>query len=195
MRLPSAFYDRDAREVAPELLNKILVHIDRDGSVRSGRIVETEAYIGSGDPASHSANGRTPRNEVMFGEPGRLYVYFTYGMHWCANAVCEPEGSGAAVLIRALEPLVGVEEMRAVRPAAKRDRDLCNGPAKLCQALGLGREHNGADLVTGGRGVTIWDDGRPAPEAPNQATRIGISTGADHPWRWYVPGNPHVSRR
>jgi DNA-3-methyladenine glycosylase len=184
-----AFYRRDPRAVAPELLNKVLVH-----GGRAGRIVEAEAYCGAEDPGAHSYRGMTPRNRVMFGPPGHLYVYFTYGMHWCANAVCGQEGVGVAVLLRALAPLAGLDEMRAVRPAARRDRDLCSGPAKLCQALGLDRSFDGADLVAGDRGVTILDDGTPPPDQPGQGLRIGLSAGAEHPWRWWVRGDPNVSR-
>ena len=183
------FYARDPRVVGPALLNKVLVR----GS-RAGRIVEVEAYCGSEDPGSHAYRGLTPRNRVMFGPPGGLYVYFTYGMHWCANAVCGDEGEGVAVLLRALAPLDGLDEMRAVRPAAKRDRDLCSGPAKLCQAFGLDRAFDGADLVSGDRGVVIVDDGTPPPATPVQTTRIGLSAGAEHRWRWHVAGDPNVSR-
>jgi DNA-3-methyladenine glycosylase len=187
--VPRDFYRRDPREVAPALLNKVLVHGNR-----SGRIVEAEAYCGAEDPGAHSYRGPTARNRVMFGPPGGLYVYFTYGMHWCANAVCGDEGVGVAVLLRALAPLEGIEEMRAARPAARRDRDLCSGPAKLCQALGLDRRFDGADLVTGDRGVSIVDDGTPPPDQPGQGLRIGLSAGAEHPWRWWVRGDPNVSR-
>ena len=183
------FYARDPRVVGPALLNKVLVR----GS-RAGRIVEVEAYCGSEDPGSHAYRGLTPRNRVMFGPPGGLYVYFTYGMHWCANAVCGDEGEGVAVLLRALAPLDGLDEMRAVRPAAKRERDLCSGPAKLCQAFGLDRAFDGADLVSGDRGVVIVDDGTPPPATPVQTTRIGLSAGAEHRWRWHVAGDPNVSR-
>lgn len=183
------FYGRDPRVVAPELLNKVLVHGER-----AGRIVEVEAYCGAEDPGSHSYRGMTDRNRVMFGPAGGLYVYFTYGMHWCANAVCGEDGEGAAVLLRALAPLAGLEEMWAARPAARRERDLCSGPAKLCQALGLDRAFDGADLVTGDRGITILDDGTPSPAEPRQGVRIGLSAGAEHPWRWWVPDDPNVSR-
>jgi DNA-3-methyladenine glycosylase len=186
--VPRSFYRRDSREVGPELLNKVLVH-----GGRAGRIVEVEAYCGSEDPGAHSYRGKTARNQVMFGPPGGLYVYFTYGMHWCANAVCGEAGVGIAVLLRALAPLEGLDEMRAARPAARRDRDLCSGPAKLCQALGIDRAFDGSDLVTGDRGVTIVDDGVAPPTDPVRTTRIGLSAGAEHPWRWYVAGDPNVS--
>ena len=191
------FYRRDPREVAPELLNKLLVRRASDGEAsedRVGRIVEVEAYCGGIDPGSHAYRGMTARNRTMFGPPGGLYVYFTYGMHWCANAVCGEEGEGLAVLLRALAPVAGVDAMRAVRPRARRDRDLCSGPAKLCQALGLGREFDGADLVNGDRGVVVGDDSTPPPAELAQTTRVGLSAGGDHPWRWHVPGDPNVSR-
>jgi DNA-3-methyladenine glycosylase len=120
-------------------------------------------------------------------------VYFTYGMHWCANVVCGDEGEGLAVLLRALSPQSGVEAMFAARPGARRARDLCSGPAKLCQALGLDGSFDGADLVHADRGVWVGDDGTPPPAHPFQTTRIGLSAGAEHPWRWCVPGDPHVS--
>jgi DNA-3-methyladenine glycosylase len=183
------FYARDPRLVAPELLNKVLVHGNR-----AGRIVEVEAYVGQHDPGSHAYRGMTARNRTMFGPPGGLYVYFTYGMHWCANAVCAEDGVGEAVLLRALAPVAGLDGMWAARPAARRERDLCSGPAKLCQALGLDGTFDGSDLVTGDRGVTIHDDGTPPPARPVQTTRIGLSAGAEHPWRWYVPADPNVSR-
>ena len=136
----------DPLAVAPWLLNKVVVRGER-----SGRIVEVEAYHGANDAASHAYRGLTPRTAVMFGPPGFLYVYFTYGMHWCANVVCGPEGEAAAVLIRALAPMGGLAAMRAARPAARLERDLCNGPAKLCQALGITGADNGADLLTPAR--------------------------------------------
>ncbi len=190
-RLPRRFYARDAREVAPELLNKVLVR-----GRRRGRIVEVEAYVGDGtDPASHSHRGPTKRNATMFGPPGHLYVYFTYGMHWCCNAVCDPPGTSSAVLIRAVEPLADLETMQVLRPRARRDRDLTNGPAKVCQAFGIGGDHDGADLVRpSAGGPAIVDDGAPPPEGPIATTRVGLSSGADLPWRWYVEGNRWVSR-
>ncbi len=192
------FYRRDPRVVAPELLNKLLVRRGDDPAGgtedRVGRIVEVEAYCGEIDPGSHAYRGMTPRNRTMFGPPGGLYVYFTYGMHWCANAVCGDEGEGLAVLLRALAPVDGLDAMRAVRPRARRDRDLCSGPAKLCQALGLDRAFDGSDLVTGDKGVVVCDDGTPPPGTPVRTARVGLSAGAEHPWRWYVPGDPNVSR-
>src|SRR6476469_6213097 len=190
-RLPRAFYRRDPREVAPDLLNKVLVA--NDG--RRARIVETEAYCGAFDAAAHTYRGQTARNAVMFGVPGLLYVYFTYGMHYCCNAVCGEEGEGVAVLLRAAAPMQGIERMRRARgAAARRDRDLCNGPAKLCQAFGLDRAHDGADLVTVDRGVTIADDDTPPPSRPANSRRVGLTAGAEHPWRWFVDGDVNVSR-
>lgn len=158
---------------------------------RSGRIVETEAYLAREDPAAHSYRGPTKRNATMWGPPGHLYVYFSYGMHWCANASC---GDGRAVLLRALAPLEGVEAMRLARAKAKRDRDLTNGPARLTQALGILGQHDGADLVTGDHGIVIVDDGTPPPEHPVVTPRIGITKAASEPWCFYVPGEPNVSR-
>jgi len=176
--------------VAPRLLNKVLVNGDR-----SGRIVEVEAYHGANDAASHAYRGPTPRTAVMFGPPGFLYVYFTYGMHWCANVVCGPDGEAAAVLIRALAPLSGLEAMREARPAARGDRELCNGPAKLCQALGITGVDNGSDLLAAPPGIIrLLDDGTPPPRRPGRGTRIGIKEATEKRWRFWVPGDPHVSR-
>jgi DNA-3-methyladenine glycosylase len=188
-RLGRRFYQRDPREVAPELLGKLLVRGER-----AARIVEVEAYCGAEDPGSHAFRGMTKRNATMFGPPGRLYVYFTYGMHWCANAVCGRDGEGVAVLLRAAEPVAGVEAMRAQRAAARRDRDLLSGPARLCQAFGLDGSFDGSDLVTGDRGVTIVDDGVPPPDHPAVSTRIGLSVGTELPWRWCTPGSIHLSK-
>ncbi len=192
--------DGDPVVVARRLLNKVVV---RGG--RSGRIVEVEAYHGTNDAASHAYRGPTPRTAVMFGPPGFLYVYFTYGMHWCANVVCGPDGEAAAVLIRALAPLSGLGEMQAARPAARLPRDLCNGPAKLCQALGITGADSGTDLLATPRRsrppgagtpavVRLRDDGTPPPRRPGRGTRIGIKEATDKRWRFWVPGNPSVSR-
>jgi DNA-3-methyladenine glycosylase len=177
-------------KVAPWLLNKLLV-----SGERVGRIVEVEAYHGANDAASHAYRGLTPRTAVMFGPPGFLYTYFTYGMHWCANVVCGPEGEAAAVLIRALAPVAGLDAMRAARPKARRDRDLCSGPGKLCQALGIDGADNGTDLLASrGGGVRLQDDGTPPPKRPARGTRIGIKEATEHRWRFWVPGDPNVSR-
>lgn len=193
-----SFYRRDPRVVAPELLNKLLV-VDSANGPLAGRIVEVEAYCGSSDPASHAYKGPTPRNAVMFGPPGGLYVYRSYGVHWCANAVCQPSGVGEAVLLRALVPVSGVSSMRAARSHGQihpvSERDLCRGPGRLCQALGITGSHNGADLVTGDRGVSIVDDGVAPPRTPGISVRIGLGKGADSPWRYFVTGDRHVSGR
>ena len=177
------FYARDVRIVAPELLNKILLMDDG----RSGRIIEVEAYHGADDPAAHSYRGKTARNATMFGPPGHMYVYFTYGMHWCCNAVCGDVGEGVGVLLRALTPLTGLPLMRDARPKARRDADLCSGPARLTQAFGITRRHDGADLVTGDRQVRIVTDGTPPPVRLQATPRIGISQGKDALLRWLVP--------
>lgn len=188
-RLPYDFYDRTSAEVAPELLGKMLF-LNNVG----GRIVEVEAYGGADDPASHAYRGRTARNGAMFGPPGRVYVYLIYGVHWCANLVCMEEGTASAVLIRALAPTDGLEEMRRRRVKAKRDRDLCSGPGRLCQALGIDGGYDDCDAVLGDRDLWVYDDGTPPPEQPGQGTRIGISVGTDIPWRWTVAGDPNLSR-
>jgi DNA-3-methyladenine glycosylase len=175
-RVDEAFFARDAPVVAPELLNKVFVV---DGC--AGRIVEIEAYT-SDDPASHCYRGRTPRNDVMFGPPGRLYVYFSYGMHHCVNIVTGAEGDGQAVLLRAIEPLDGIEVMRARRGPVPH-RALTDGPGKLTQALGL-------DLTSNGRPADVYDDGVPPPEQPLVGPRVGISKAVDWPRRFRVPVTP-----
>jgi DNA-3-methyladenine glycosylase len=185
--LPPAFFRRDPREVAPQLLNKILAAADG----RRARIVEVEAYCGAEDPAAHTYRGRTARNASMFGPGGHLYVYFTYGMHWCANVVCGEEGVGVGVLLRAGEPVAGLELMRAARPKAKSDRDLCRGPGRLAQAFGITREDDGDDLRRGR--IRLLDDGVAVPGNPHAGPRVGISVATHEPWRWYVPGNRYVS--
>jgi len=192
--LGRAFYAGDAEAVAEQILHKVLVHVDGTGGCRAGRIIEVEAYKGAEDPASHAYRGPTARNAAMFGPPGHLYVYFTYGMHWCANVVCGTEGKAQAVLLRALRPTCGERAMWAARPAARTERDLCNGPAKLCQALGIHGAHDGADLVVGDQGITLRDDGVAPPHRPGVGRRIGISAGTELPWRRWVPGEPSCSR-
>ena len=183
--LPRSFYDRDARTVARELLNKLLV-TGRGSERVAARLVEVEAYCGADDPGSHAFRGPTARNATMFGPPGHLYVYFTYGMHWCANAVCGPGETPHAVLLRAAVPITGLDIMRTRRAKARRDRDLCSGPARLAQAFGIDRAFDGTDLVRGA--VRIIDDGVAPPRRPGISTRIGLSTGRgeDLPWRYTV---------
>jgi DNA-3-methyladenine glycosylase len=189
--LPRSFYDRPVLEVAPELIGCVVMHGDA-----SGVIVETEAYHES-EPASHAYAGLTPRTQVLFGPPGIAYVYRSYGIHAMLNAVCEPDGVGAAVLIRALEPLTGVERMRArrgpvgARPA--RDGDLCSGPGKLTQALGISLDENGTSLSRGpvriGARAGIWRE-----PVVSVGTRIGITRALELRWRFCASGNRHVSR-
>lgn len=185
--VPRVFYKADAQLVAPQLLNKIL----RMDDGRAGRIVEVEAYRGAEDPAAHSFRGPTARTATMFGPNGHLYVYFSYGIHWCCNITCGLPGQ--AVLIRAIEPYAGVELIRAARPSIQRERDLGSGPGRLTQALGITGSHDGADLVKGDRGVRLMSDGREPPAVAVATARIGISKAMDLPLRWYVPGSAHVS--
>ncbi len=179
----------DVTEIAPRLLGTRL----RVGE-REGRIVEVEAYDGPGDPASHAARGPTPRSEVMFGPPGRLYVYLSYGVHHCANVVCGPEGQGSAVLIRAIEPLAGVEAMWRDRPKARRERDLGSGPGKLCAALGIDHRHNRVDLLDPVSPVTLSDRDDVDALQVVAGPRVGITKAVERPWRFAIAGNPHVSR-
>jgi DNA-3-methyladenine glycosylase len=168
------------------------VRVEDDGSETIARVVEVEAYRGLDDPASHAFRGPTPRVRTMFGPPGHLYVYFTYGMHWCANVVCGPGTSPGAVLLRAGAPVAGLDRMWARRPKARTERQLAAGPARLAQALGLDRGHDGVDLVGTGP-VLLRDDGVAPPADPDVSTRIGIRLATDRPWRWSVPGDPNVS--
>jgi len=192
--MPRAFYDRDALEIAPELLNKLLVRTD-GGPRLAARIVEVEAYRGADDPGSHSYRRRTPRNATMFGPPGHLYVYFSYGNHWCMNVVAGPGLQPHAVLLRAAAPLAGVDTMRERRVAARRDRDLCSGPGRLGQAFGVNRTHDGLDLVRGG--IRILDDGVAPPTRPGVSARIGLAAGKGEaqPWRFYVEDDENVSSK
>lgn len=178
-----------AAEIAPVLLGCLLERTV-GGRLLRVRIVETEAYDET-DVASHSYNGQTPRTKVMFGEAGHLYVYFTYGMHYCCNIVVGPPGYGAAVLIRAVEPLAG-EDVMAVRRGGKTGVDLANGPAKFCQALEINKTLNGHDLSR--PPLKLIAGKRPAANGIVRSTRIGISRGQDVPWRFYIAGNPYVSK-
>ncbi|HSJ65038.1 MAG TPA: DNA-3-methyladenine glycosylase, partial [Gemmatimonadaceae bacterium] len=178
-------------QVARDLLGCIVVH-RASGGTTAGRIVETEAYLGPHDPACHAVAGRTRRTHWLFGPPGVAYVYFIYGVHWCLNAVTREEGFGSAVLIRALEPVEGIPLMRERRRVAK-DRDLTNGPGKLCQALGVAAAQNGLSLVDSA--LTIHP-GAPLPDDAVAITpRIGITRAADWPLRWIVRASAFVSRR
>ena len=185
------FYARETEIVARDLLGCILECHTSDG-VASGRIVETEAYIGEHDLACHAAAGRTRRTEPLYGPPGIAYVYFIYGVHWCFNAVTRAEGHPSAVLVRAIEPVKGIDLMRDRRPAAKRDYDLTNGPGKLCAALGIGPAHNALPLhrppILIRRASAVAD--RDVVVTP----RIGISEAADWPLRWFIADNPWVSK-
>jgi len=187
--LPRSFYNRPAVEVARDLLGRLLVRETPRGTL-GARIVETEAYLGESDPASHAAPGPTARNAVMYGPPGFAYVYFIYGVHHCLNVVTGPPGHASAVLIRAAEPLEGLEFMRRNRGVERAD-EVASGPGKLAQAFALTRAHNGADLT---RGELRIARGAPPREPIRRGPRIGIRKNADVPWRFFLEGNPHVSR-
>jgi DNA-3-methyladenine glycosylase len=196
--LPRDFYDRPTLEVARDLLGKVLRHRSADG-VAAGRIVEVEAYIGEDDPACHAAPGPTDRNAPLYGPPGVAYVYFNYGLHHMVNAVTEGKGHPAAVLIRALEPVEGLELMRLRRGRLKwrhgkpapPDHALCRGPGNLTAALGITLAQNRLLLT---RGPLVVDDCGGRIEAVEWSPRIGISVGTDRPWRCTVAGSPAVSR-
>jgi DNA-3-methyladenine glycosylase len=183
----------DSLTVAPLLLNAILA---ADGC--AVRIVEVEAYRGSEDLASHSFRGRTKRNGTMFGEAGLLYVYFTYGMHFCANVVCGPPELALAVLLRAGEVVAGTELIRTRRPAARKDAQLCAGPARLCQALAVDRGFDGIDLLAPDSPVRLFHDDVSPPKEPLVGPRIGlgrkVGEAARYPWRFGVPGSSSLSR-
>ena len=193
-RLPRSFFARPATAVAPELLGRFLVRLLPDGTRLVARLVEVEAYE-PGDPASHSFRGPTPRNAVMFGPPGRLYVYFTYGMHFMGNVVTGAPGEGSAVLLRAAEPLDGLEVMGA-RRGTTAPKLMCSGPGRLAQAFGLDRSDGGVDLVNDRE--LYLTSGEPVPLGRvARTTRVGVSAGADRRWRFLVrddafrsPGRP-----
>ncbi len=196
-RLPRAFYSRDALEVAKELIGCLFLFDGPEGRV-GVRLVEVEAYRGSIDPGSHGYRGMTARTTVMFGPPGRLYVYFTYGMHWCANIVCGSPGRAAAVLLRAGEPVEGIEAIKAHRPAIRDDRLLTAGPARLTQAMGIDGRQNGESLLRGG---VLWCAEDRLTEESREwivaTRRIGLTLGKgdDLPWRFMIRGHPYASRR
>lgn len=185
------FFDRSPAEVAPDLLGRILTST-AGGLLTAGVIVETEAYLGSGDPGSHAATkGMTRRNAVMYGPPGTVYVYFTYGNHHMINLVCDREGIAGAVLIRALEPVAGIE-MMSVRRGGRSLRDLCSGPGKCAQALGVDLSDNGSTLGKGR--LQVYDDGRCVSNEVLSTGRVGLSSGHELMLRFYVHGNKFVSR-
>ncbi|HVP64205.1 MAG TPA: DNA-3-methyladenine glycosylase [candidate division Zixibacteria bacterium] len=198
-RIAREFFDRDPREVAPELLGKLLVR--RQGrTLLAGRIVEIEAYLGEGDPAAHAYSGRTPRNAVLFGPAGHAYIYFIYGMHFCANISCMKEGEAGGVLLRALEPIVGVAEMAESRglvlgehPSVVKLRQIASGPGRLCQALGITRERdNGKDLCGAKSDLWVADDDH-EPARVISTPRIGIRKAVDEPLRYFIAENRYVS--
>lgn len=218
--LAREFFDRPAPEVAPGLLGCVLASVTEAGTV-AVRLTEVEAYAGTVDPASHAYRGQTARNAVMFGPPGHAYVYFTYGMHFCVNLVCMPEGAAAAVLLRAGQVIAGEELARSRRPAAASARDLARGPARLCQALGIDRSFDGTDVCGPGSPLRILPPGTADEEsvpggsfrlagpgaasgaAPQGAPasrsrilsgpRVGVREAADVPWRFWLDGDPTVS--
>ncbi|MEZ6192861.1 MAG: DNA-3-methyladenine glycosylase [Phycisphaerales bacterium] len=197
-RLTRSFYRRDPVKLARALLGQRLVRVLKNHRL-AGTIVEVEAYLGVKDKAAHTSNGRrTPRNESMWGDGGHAYVYFTYGMHYCMNVVASTADDPVAVLIRAIEPTEGIEQMYRHRKAARRDTDLCSGPAKLCQALKIDRNLDGADLVKSDN-LFIEQLRKTPPPASRIAVgpRIGVSYAeewADKPLRFYIKENPHVSK-
>jgi DNA-3-methyladenine glycosylase len=185
--LPESFYARDAVTVARALLGKVLVNGET-----AGRIVEVEAYLGLQDLAAHASRGLTDRTRVLFGPPGRAYVYLIYGMYECLNLVAEQAGEPGCVLIRALEPMEGIDVMFKRRPAARRTEDLCSGPGKLTLAMGITRQHNGVN-VTGRESLTVRAARVEEPFEIVTTPRIGITQCADWPLRFYIAGNPFVS--
>ena len=189
-KLPRAFYNRPTLEVAPEILGKYIVY-QAPGGTLSARIVEVEAYIGRNDPACHAANGKTKRNEVMFGLPGFTYIYFIYGMYYCLNFVTEPEGTPAALLLRAAEPVSGTDIMQKNSPK-KTPLELLNGPGKFCRSFGLTREQNGLDL-TGD--VIYLEDRHQTVTNIGKSRRIGIKNATDRLWRYYDADSRGLSVR
>jgi len=186
------FYRQDVIDLARNLLGKYFVKSD-SGQLLAGKIVETEAYHEEGDESCRASRGKTSRNEVMFGPPGVLYVYFTYGMHYCMNIVAEGENTAVAILIRAMEPVQGIDTMIKNRGGKHDLYNLASGPAKLCQAFGIDKKYNGYNL-TGGN-IFIADAPPIAEKDIVVAKRIGISKAVDHPWRFYIRGSKFVSKK
>jgi DNA-3-methyladenine glycosylase len=183
----------DVVDAAHRLLGCTLVSDTDDGQV-AVRLVEVEAYRGADDPASHSYRGRTPRNAVMWGPAGHLYVYFVYGMHFCANVVCLSEGVAGAVLLRAGEVASDLSLARSRRPNARADADLARGPARLAALLGLDRAHNGLDLTSAASPVRLCQGPPVPPAVVRSGPRVGVAAGAQTPWRFWLDGSPAVSR-
>jgi DNA-3-methyladenine glycosylase len=189
--LPRSFFDRPVLEVAPDLLGRLVVHAAAEGRV-TARLTEVEAYDGPNDPGSHAFRGRSKRNGSMFGPPGHIYVYFTYGMYHCMNLVCGPVGMPTGILLRAATVTEGVELARKRRPTAKTDRDLARGPARLVEALAVTRADDGADIC--GPGPLTIHYGEPPPAGLiRTGPRVGLRAAPDFPWRFWIDGDPSVS--
>jgi len=186
-----SFFEREVTLVGRELLGAY-VHRRLGDTELIGRIVETEAYHHS-DPASHSYRGMTERNKIMFGEAGFAYVYFTYGMHYCANVVTGFIGGAEAILLRALEPINGIEEMLQRRKKARTEKDLLSGPGKLCEAFGITRDQNGTDLITSDD-LFLTTGKLTKAEKVGVTTRVGITVGVEKEWRFFIKNNPFVSK-
>lgn len=199
--VPRTFFNRNPRTVARELLGKLIVRSE-GGKMLAGRVVEVEAYLGAGDLAAHAAAGQTERNAVLFGPPGHAYVYFIYGVHYCLNISCLPDGRPGCVLIRALEPVSGLREMAKARElddlefnSSRELRKLASGPGRLCEALGITRPRdNGKDMVAKGTDLQVMDDGSKVREI-GVTPRIGITKSAELPLRYIVADSPYLSRR
>jgi DNA-3-methyladenine glycosylase len=191
--LSGAFFDRPVLQVAPDLLGATVTHRSPAGSV-AVRLTEVEAYDGESDPGSHAFRGQTPRNAVMFGPPGRVYVYFTYGMHWCMNLVCGPPGRASAVLLRAGEVIAGRELAAARRTTSRTPRDLARGPARLTVALGLDGSHDGSNATSSRSCLVVHAGPRTDPARVLSGPRVGVAgEGAARPWRFWLDGEPTVS--
>jgi DNA-3-methyladenine glycosylase len=191
--LPRTFFDRPATQVAPDLLGCVFWS-NGPGGLVAVRLTEVEAYEGETDPASHSFRGRTARNAVMYGPPGHAYVYFTYGMHYCANLVCRAPGHASAVLLRAGQVIDGIDLAMSRRPGGQRDRDLARGPGRLCQALAIDRTWDGMDACSPGSALGISPSvSVPAAADIRTGPRVGISKAADRPLRFWLAGDPYVS--
>ncbi|MET9020808.1 DNA-3-methyladenine glycosylase [Actinopolymorpha sp. NPDC004070] len=187
-----ALLSRPVLEVAPALLGRVVEHRTAEGLV-AVRLTEVEAYDGPNDPGSHAYRGRTARNAVMFGPPGHLYVYFTYGMHWCINLVCGDNGHASAVLLRAGEVITGEDLAKSRRSAARSARDLARGPARLAQALGVDRAGNGLDTFAPSSPVRLGPGEPVAAASIRRGPRVGLAAAADRPWRFWVDAEPTVS--